>query len=230
MNLSATPNKMPSALLCDMDGTLLNTEPLWMQCEQDLVAAWGGQWTKADGKALVGSDLLQAAEIIRQRSPVRASAQQIVEQLTKNMCELLAQGLPWLPGAEDILRQARNAGIPTAVVTMSWKPLAEVFAQQMPKGTFTTIVSGDMVQEGKPHPEAYLLAAAKLDTPTVNCLALEDSPTGLRSAVAAQTAVVGIPNYLPLPAELGGARVDSLSNHSLTDLFALAKDSQQSLG
>lgn len=102
-----------------------------------------------------------------------------------------------------MLTTVRDAEIPSALVTMSWRRFADEVVACLPDGVFTATVVGDEVAEGKPHPEPYLLAAEKLGVNPRDCLAIEDSPTGARSALAAGCWVLGVPNVVQIPECLG---------------------------
>jgi len=85
----------------------------------------------------------------------------------------------------------------------------------LPPGSFTESVVGDEVSNGKPHPEPYLLAAAKLGVDPTRCVAIEDSPTGVRSAVAAGCRVIAVPHVVPVPEGLAHVTVESLAHVTL---------------
>ena len=191
---------LPAAVLWDLDGTLIDTEPYWIACEHELVASYGGQWTDADAKSVIGFDLLQAAEVIRSRGTVPLRPQEIVDRLLDGVIAKLRQNIPWRPGARELLASLRLHGVPCGLVTMSWKSLTDVIVPQLPPGSFQTIITGDMVMNGKPHPEPYRRAAEELHVDPLSCVAIEDSPTGIASAEAAGCVVVAVQNVVPIPA------------------------------
>ncbi|MFM9038128.1 MAG: HAD family hydrolase, partial [Actinomycetota bacterium] len=114
----------------------------------------------------------------------------------------LREAVPWRPGARELLAAVVSAGIPTALVTMSWRRFADEVVHCLPAGSFTATVVGDEVNEGKPHPEPYLLAARKLGVDPRECVAIEDSPTGVRSALAAGCRVIAVPHVVDVPTSL----------------------------
>lgn len=190
--------QLPAAVLWDMDGTLVDTEPYWIACEHALVDEFGDTWTDADARSVVGFDLLDAAVQLRDRGGVRLDPPQIVERLLDGVIERVGAHLPWRPGALELLAACGEAGVPCALVTMSWKRLADAVVAASPAGSFTTVVSGDMVDNGKPHPEPYLTAAALLGVSTKSCIAIEDSPTGVAAALASGCATLGVPHVVDL--------------------------------
>lgn len=200
-----------AAVLWDMDGTLVDTEPFWMRAETALVAAHGGTWTQADAHAVVGADLLDAAEYLRRVGGVDMEAAAIVHRMMDEVIAQMADTPPWQPGALDLLAALGDADVPCVLVTMSWRRLAAAVVDLLPPGTFAATVVGDEVARGKPHPEPYLTAAARLGVDPAACVAIEDSPTGATSARAAGCVVLGVPHVLDVPAELVDAHAPSLT-------------------
>ena len=199
------------AVLWDMDGTLVDTEPYWMEAEHALVAAYGGVWTTADAHALVGNPLLVSAARLRERG-VDLPAGEIVEALQQHVVARVGQQLPWRPGARELLAQLVELRVRCALVTMSWTPLAHAVLAHVPTGTFDAVVTGDQVTDGKPHPEPYLRAMELLGTTPSRCVAIEDSATGLASAEAAGVPTVAIPHVVPVPDAPGRTQVTSLTD------------------
>ena len=201
----------PAAVLWDMDGTLVDTEPFWIRAETELVAAHGGTWTQADAHALVGLDLLDSAAYLRRVGGVDMDPVDIVNLMMDEVVEQIADDPPWQPGAVALLSALRAEGIPSVLVTMSWRRLAAAVVDMLPPGTFTATVVGDEVERGKPHPEPYLAGARLLGVAPGDCIAIEDSPTGIRSARAAGCVVLGVPHIVEVPASTVDALVPSLS-------------------
>jgi len=211
----------PAAVLWDMDGTLVDTEPYWMECEHALVTAHGGVWTDDDARAIVGFDLLDAAEYLRARSGIELDARTIVDTLVDGVLERVRQRMPWRPGARALLAALRREQVPCALVTMSWEPLARVIVDAVGPGAFQAVVTGDHVSNGKPDPEPYALAAAKLGVDPVDCVAIEDSPAGARSAFDAGCVVLGVPNHVAIPDDVTHRQIGSLAGVTPDDLGAL---------
>jgi HAD superfamily hydrolase (TIGR01509 family) len=215
------PQRAPAAVLFDLDGTLVDTEPYWIEAEYRLVAEHGGTWTDADAHSLVGNDLIVSADQLRVTGGVDLESPAIVERLLDLVVDAARAQVPWRPGARELLAQCRQAGVPTALVTMSYARLAGVVLDQLPPGSFDTVVTGDQVNRGKPHPEAYSTACERLGVDPGRCVALEDSNTGMASAAAAGCIVLGIPHHVPVPPAPGRTLVDSLAGITLADLAAL---------
>lgn len=220
-NGAARRGARPAAVLWDMDGTLVDTEPFWIRAETEMVAAHGGTWTQADAHALVGSDLLDSAAYLQRVGGVDMPAVDIVNTLMGRVIDLMADRPPWQPGALDLLAALGAAGIPSVLVTMSWRRLAGAVVDLLPPGTFAATVAGDEVARGKPHPDPYLAAARLVGADPADCIAIEDSPTGARSARDAGCFVVGVPHVIPVPPEAVDALVPSLTAIDVTGLRAL---------
>ncbi|WP_267897620.1 HAD family hydrolase [Cryobacterium tepidiphilum] len=213
-----TPDGGPAAVLWDMDGTLVDTEPYWMRAEGELVSSFGGVWTHDDAMLLVGAGLWDSA-LILQRHGVALDADVIVQRLTDRVQEQLReQGVPWRPGARELLREVVDAGIPTALVTMSVERMARQIAECIDFPAFAHIVSGDAVSEPKPHPEAYLTAARLLGVAPDHCVAIEDSPPGLAAALAAGTISIAVPHQIELPESTMYTRWSTLEHRTVGDL------------
>jgi HAD superfamily hydrolase (TIGR01509 family) len=211
----------PVAVLWDMDGTLVDTEPYWMATESAIAEAHGGTWTHEDAMSLVGNDLIVSGQYLKAKLGMPQSPEEIVEMLLDGVVEQVRHAVPWCPGARELLLHLREAGVPCGLVTMSYERFVAPILEHLPPETFRVIVTGDQVTSGKPHPEAYLTAAAALGVDPADCVAIEDSPTGARSAEAAGCRVLVVPNHVPVPP--GPARTfrESLVDVSLDDLKSL---------
>lgn len=209
-----------AAVLWDMDGTLVDTEPLWLRAQQAMLERYRLTMTPALHHSLIGSGLWDAA-VRFQQFGVPLSADDIVaEQVAGVLSGIQADGVIWRPGARELLSSLQAAQIPCALVTMSTRLLADAVIARLPAGSFAAVVAGDEVQHEKPHPDPYIRGARALSVDIFNCLALEDSPTGLRSATAAGAVAIGIPNLLDLDAAPAHARVASLQEFDATSLAA----------
>jgi len=204
-----------------MDGTIVDTEPYWMAAEEELVGSFAGTWTHDDALQLVGSGLWESARIFQDHG-VALDADAIVEWLTRRVREQLEEfGLPWRPGARELLEALREASVPAALVTMSVRSMADDVIRQIPFHAFDAIVTGDSVANAKPHPEPYLVAAAELGVDIADCVAFEDSPPGVASAAASGAITVGVPNILSLDDAPATVLWASLDGRTVADVAAL---------
>jgi HAD superfamily hydrolase (TIGR01509 family) len=211
----------PAAVLWDMDGTLVDTEPYWMATEFALAEKYGGTWSDEHALNLVGKALLDSGDYIRVHMDIDRTPQQIVDELLDGVVARVQDAIPWRPGGRELLEDLNANGVPCALVTMSWQRFVRPILAQLPADTFASVVTGDRVEFGKPHPEPYLKAAAELGLDPATCLAIEDSNTGAKSAVAAGCTVLCVPNHVPI---LEGERrvfVESLAGLDSASLASL---------
>jgi HAD superfamily hydrolase (TIGR01509 family) len=181
-----------------MDGTLVDTEPYWIAAETVLVESFGGTWTYEDALTVVGLGLWDSAAKL-QAAGVAMDADAIVLHLTEKVQEKLrTDGVPFRPGAQELLRQLRDQGVKTALVTMSIRSMAEQVVSNIPFEAFDLLVTGDEVSRPKPHPEPYLKAADELGVSITECVAIEDSVTGVTSAAASGAATIAVPHAVSI--------------------------------
>jgi HAD superfamily hydrolase (TIGR01509 family) len=190
----------PAAVLFDMDGTLVDSEKVWDIALKELAERAGGTLSVDARQAMIGSNMGRTLEILRAdlNQPHRPEAPDVA-WLTDRVFELFAHGLVWRPGACELLHAVRAAGIPTALVTSTGRKLVEVALDTLGRENFDVVVSGDEVRMPKPDPEPYRTAAELLGVAIEDCVAIEDSPTGVASAVASGAAVLAVPAELELP-------------------------------
>src|SRR6478735_11024753 len=203
-----------------MDGTLVDTEPYWMAAETPLVESFGGTWSHEQALRLVGLGLEDSARIF-QDAGVRMGITEIVDHLTDDvMGQLATKGVPFRPGARELLTSLREAGIRTALVTMSLRRMAQTVVDLIDFEAFDVVIAGDDATRPKPFPDPYLQACEILGVAPEETVAIEDSPNGLRSAVASGASVIGVPLMVSLTG--AGAHVlwDTLDGRTADDVAA----------
>lgn len=215
-------NAFPLAVLWDMDGTLVDSEHYWSISQNRLAQQYGATWTEEDEKGVIGSSLYDSSDLIKRKFGIEdRSVQEIIDHLTDEVIEQLRQVLPWRPGALELLLDLKQAGIKTALVTMSMRRMALAVAESIPFAAFDVVIAGDDVKYGKPHPESYLKAAKSLGVDPADCIAFEDSMTGLNSAAAAGTHAIGVTNLVELTPGNDRRVIDSLVGLSSSNLHEL---------
>lgn len=217
------PNEL-AAVLWDMDGTIVDTEPYWIAAEYALVDQFGGQWSEQHAHALVGSALLTSAAYIREHGGVDLPDLEIIDRLETAVVASMQRAVPWRPGARELLTALVAEKVPCGLVTMSYLGLASTVVDALHADTFTTVVTGEQVTDGKPHPEPYLTAAARLGVEPRRCVAIEDSPTGVASAEAAGCVVLAVPHHVPIPPASTRTLVGSLADVTVRTLRELVAD------
>jgi HAD superfamily hydrolase (TIGR01509 family) len=200
------------AVLFDMDGTLVDSEKLWQRALEELAATLGAELPRALRESMVGATTPQAIASLYDAigQPWRNVADG-ARWLDDRVMTLFKEGMTWRPGAQRLLAAVRGERVPTALVTATERPLVEVILGTIGRENFDVIVTDDDVTLGKPHPEPYASAAAALGVPTANCVAIEDSPTGVASALAAGCVVVAVPAEVDLSHVAGVTHVASLT-------------------
>ncbi|WP_372448967.1 HAD family hydrolase [Qaidamihabitans albus] len=188
----------PAAVLWDMDGTLVDTEKLWDVALYEAANWLGGELSEQQRATLVGSNMASTARYLLGATgrPVSAeSVTEVGEWIRAHTATLFADELPWRPGAREALAAVRSAGIASALVTSTERSLTELALDTIGREFFDVTVCGDEVDGlNKPHPEPYLRAARLLGADPERCVAVEDSPPGTESAVAAGCSVLVVPN------------------------------------
>ncbi len=190
------------ALLFDLDGTLVETEPLWQRVQQQIVESLGGEWSLALNQRLIGNGLMTGSQILREATGTSVSVETIAQLVLDRMAEALAAGEALArPGADAAFVLARRLGLATAVVTSSYRVLAEPALRALPDAHPDALVTGEMVTRAKPDPEGYLLAARTLGVPIEQCVVVEDSAIGVEAALASGAHAVAVPNHTPIPTD-----------------------------
>lgn len=204
-----------------MDGTLIDSEPYWLDAEIALVQSFGGHWTQEQGLTLVGSGLWDSAAAL-QHAGVDLELREIIDRLSADVRARLVEHVPWRPGAREMIASMLDAGIPTALVTMSFRDnaltISEAISREIGREAFSVVVAGDDVTEPKPNPEPYLTAADHLGVDIAHAVAFEDSVFGAASAYSAGALTIGIPLHIEIPDSYIHVRWDSMEGKTLEDI------------
>jgi HAD superfamily hydrolase (TIGR01509 family) len=203
---------MPDAVIFDLDGVLLDSEQRWNEAKESLVREAGGTWREEAPEVMMGMSSPEWSAYLRDDLGVPMDLGEISRDVVRRMEDGYRRGLPLLSGAEDAVR-ALAARWPLGVASSSNREIIDLFLELASFGdAFRVAVSSEEVERGKPAPDVYLAAAAKLGADPARCVAIEDSSNGLRAAVAAGMPVIAVPNPHYPPASdalaLAGAQVD----------------------
>ena len=207
----------PGAVLWDMDGTIVNSDPLWARAALELCAEYNTTITREVGLQMVGVSLWKAAEVLQQHG-VALSADEIVRRKVSRVLELYREmEISWCAGAPELLAQVHRAGIPNYMVTMALTSIGQTVAALLPEGTFTGVLGADQFaeHEHKPHPAPYLKAAAVANVAIADCLVFEDSVSGIAAAAASGAVTVGVRNLVDISNCSAHVIVDSLQGYTL---------------
>ncbi len=193
----------------DLDGVLIDSEPVWEQVRRDVVADRGGHWAADAQDRLMGMSTAEWSRYMSSGLGVRLPPREVAEVVIAAMAARYREHLPLLPGAVDAVRRMA-ARWPVGLASSAPRSLIEtVLDAAALRAVFAATVSTEELARGKPAPDVYLEAAARLRVAPDACAAVEDSSNGLRSAAAAGCAVIAVPRpaYPPADDALASARL-----------------------
>jgi HAD superfamily hydrolase (TIGR01509 family) len=197
------------AVVFDMDGVLIDSEPVWERVRRGFVAGRGGRWPGDAQDRMMGMSTGEWSRYISEDFGVGLAPERVAELVVAAMKQEYRAHLPLLPGAVGAVRELSGRWR-LAVASSAPKSLIEaVLDASGLRSAFAASVSSEEVTRGKPFPDVYLEATARLGVPPRLCAAVEDSSNGLRSAAAAGLTVIAVPRpeYPPSPDALSQARV-----------------------
>lgn len=208
-----------SAILFDMDGTLIDSEPLWLKAEIEVMAEVGCHWDEQDQINCLGGPAERTERYMQERSQNIKPYGYFINRLHEVMRARITNELDLIPNALSLLKECKDAGIKTALVTASSRDLMTIVLKRFPPGTFDVVVSGDDVEKSKPDPAPYLLAAKQLSVDILKCLVLEDSLTGVQSGLSSGAKVIGIPHLVQMSEHPNLRVISSLDEITLSDIL-----------
>jgi HAD superfamily hydrolase (TIGR01509 family) len=183
-----------AAIIFDMDGVLVDSEPLGLLAMQRVMARHGVTYTEADNNEFLGCTTLEECRILRARYGLEADERDLTTQYVEILVELIRDRPRPMPGVPAVLEQLRAAGYRMALAS-SAEPavIAENVRALDLAQLFEAVVSGTEVAHGKPAPDVFVETARRLQVPVEGCLVVEDSRNGLLAAKAAGMACAVIP-------------------------------------
>jgi HAD superfamily hydrolase (TIGR01509 family) len=220
--VTGTPDPL-QAVLFDMDGLLVDTEPLWYEVETEVMARFGAPWTPQDQAALLGGSLERSSRYLVATAGAELPWQTVAGWLLDGMSQRLRDGVEPRPGALDLLAELAGAGVPRALVSSSHRVLVDAVLASLGDHHFAFSVSADDVVRLKPDPEPYLSAVRRLRASPARCVVLEDSPTGVAAGEAAGCPVVAVPSLKAIPPAPGRTVTASLRDVDLARLRELVE-------
>jgi HAD superfamily hydrolase (TIGR01509 family) len=208
-----------SAILFDMDGTLVDSEPLWLSAEIEIMQELGCTWTAEDQIACLGGPRAKTEKMMQEKSGYQMPDGYFGNQLDDLMELKLANELKIYDGGFRLIEECKKFGLKVGLVTASGSRLMNVVLQNFPKDIFDIVVSGDDVINSKPDPEPYLKAARGLSVEITQSVVIEDSLTGVTSGLAAGAQVIGIPHMIKLPENINLRLIDNIDDLNLDKLL-----------
>ncbi|MFD1860288.1 HAD family phosphatase [Aeromicrobium camelliae] len=179
-------------VIFDLDGTLIDSEPLWAKVETSVAASGGVPWTQEDAFSFFGRPLRETTQAIVDRG-LDLTVDEAIDRMIDELAAIYRQSVPWMPGAYELLQSLGKEELPAALGTQSYGRLAHLVRDAAPAGVISAVVSGDELRKGKPDPEVFLTAAERLGLTPDDVVVVEDSPTGVAAGVAAGVPVLAVP-------------------------------------
>ncbi|MGW2366782.1 HAD family hydrolase [Streptomyces sp. NPDC001667] len=209
------------AVLLDMDGTLVDTEGFWWDVEVAVFAELGHQLLEDYRAVVVGGPMARSASFLIQATGAKIALAELTALLNSRFSEMIGRGVPLMPGARRLLAELAAHSVPTALVSASHRQIIDRVLHTLGAENFTLTLAGDEMERTKPHPDPYLLAAARLGADPARCAVVEDTMTGVTAAEAAGCRVVAVPSVAPIPSAAGRTVVGSLEEVDLRFLHGL---------
>ena len=189
-----------AAVLFDMDGLLVDSEPVWFEVEAAAVEALGGTWAPEHQAALIGGTIDASCRYMIDHTGADISIEELSEQLLGEMVRRFRVELPIHDGALELVDAVHAAGVKTGLVSSSYRVLVDAALDRVGRHRFDVSVAGDEVARGKPDPEPYRTACERLGVAPHSTVVLEDAIAGVLSAEAAGCVVVAVPSVAPIEA------------------------------
>jgi len=208
------------AVFFDMDGTLVDTEPYWLQSETELMARYGYVWTPDDQRHCLGGPLPRVGRYMHELAHAE-DPEFFVEELVSLVSSKFSHSLNFMPGARELLNEIRSLGVPMGLVSASPRILVDATLSNIGSDVFAVSVSSNDVEKSKPDPESYLMAANHLNVDISQSLVLEDSLTGISAARASGAWVLAIPHIVSVDQDRRTRVVNSLVDLSLAEISSL---------
>jgi HAD superfamily hydrolase (TIGR01509 family) len=208
-----------SAIFFDMDGTLVDSEPLWLEAEIEVMLREGCVWTAEDQLACLGGPRAKTERIMQEKCGKQMPDNYFGDQLDDLMESKLAEKLKLVPGTLELLAECKENDLTFGLVTASGGRLMNVVLKSFPADIFDVVISGDDVEKSKPDPQPYLMAAERLSVDIKKSVVIEDSVTGVTAGLASGAQVIGIPHLVNLPKHENLRVVSKLSDITYSNLL-----------
>ena len=221
---SSSPSKFFDAVFFDMDGLFVDSEPLWLESEQEITAAYGYSWKDEDQVACLGGPLSRVGEYMFEKCNHAQSPAFFTNTLIEVQCAKLRGKTPLMPGAMELLQDLQSHNISTALVSASPRKIVDAVLENLGGSPFPFSISSDDVERTKPHPDAYLLAASRAGAQISHALIFEDSLTGVRAAKSSGAWLIAVPHLVNVAEEARVRSIKSLDQMTFSKLKELFDD------
>ena len=221
---------MFQAILFDMDGLFIDSEPDWHAAETEMMRGFGYDWQASDQLQCLGGPLSRVTEYMSKCLNGEVEPEVLGTKIIEQMKVRLSSKISYMPGSIEFSKLIEEANIPQALVSASPRALVDTVIENLPKNYFKkTVASGDIART-KPFPDPYLHAAKLLEVDIEHCLIFEDSPTGITAAKSSGAFVIAIPHFIQISEEARLKVIDSFLNVSKSDLDSWWQINQRELG
>ena len=212
------------AVFFDMDGLIVDSEPLWLESETEITAIHGYAWTEQDQIACLGGPLTRVGQYMHDKCGGAQSPEYFTHKLIDTQCEKMRRGTPLMPGAIELVRSLQNQGVVTALVSASPRIIVDAVLENLGADVFPFSISSDDVLNTKPHPDAYLLAAKRSGVEIAKCVIFEDSLTGVNAAKASGAWLIAVPHLVVVEEGTRVRSIRSLQQISFEKLVELSEN------
>lgn len=207
-----------------MDGLLVDSEPEWFESEREVTARYGYEWTPQDQIYCLGGPLSRVGQYMFEKCNMANSPEQFTQELINSQVKRMQSQTPLMPGALQLVGELQAMGIKTALVSASPRIIVDAVLSSVGQTLFPFSISSDDVINTKPHPDAYLKAAAISGVDINNCLVFEDSLTGMNAAIASGAWLIAVPHLVTIEEGAKIRRIKSLQQISFNTLQKLRQD------
>lgn len=194
------------AVVLDLDGVMVDSETIALEMWHEFLALYGKALSEAEYRQMVGMEPRETATFVRQRTGIPVGVEEILEDHRTRVMEAVGKDAKPVNGLEHFIKETRQRGLPVGVASNSGTTYVDQVLRAIGlRKAFDCVITADQVARAKPAPDIYLAAASSLKTPSERCLAIEDSPIGMKSALSAGMRCVVIPNLHLDGADFSGA-------------------------
>lgn len=212
------------AAFFDMDGLMVNSEPLWFQSEIEVTKPFGYTWLESDQIACLGGPLSRVGQYMHDKCGQVNSPEYFTEELIRVQAEKMRGNTPTMPGAVELVRNLQSHGVRTALVSASPRNIVDAVLDNLGHDLFPFSISSDDVTNTKPHPDCYLKAAAISKSEISNCVIFEDSLTGMNAATSSGAYLIAVPHLVSIEESTRVRVVRSLEQLDFQKLQQLHND------
>lgn len=211
-----------AAIFFDMDGLLVDTEPLWLESERELMSRFDIQWRHEDQIHCLGGPMEKVGKYMSELAGHREPSEYFIEELIELMVEKL-HDIQLMPGLRALLNEVSERALPCALVSASPRRIVDAVLTALGEHPFAFSISADDVERSKPHPDPYLHAARRFDIEISQALIIEDSPTGVSAARSSGAWVIAVPQITPIDPAPRSAVISSIAEHTIDSLWELVR-------